>query len=157
MDHVVYVDSKAAELNKILSGKKTMIIRGAAGRKMPYGRVFANDILYLIENDGSLMVKARATVLSVINSRKMTKEESIQLVNQYADQLQLTNTQFKRWAGKQYLVLIKINDVEELIPFSIDKSTFSNMDDWLPVGNIKRYLIRLLFHNALAILKLPRV
>lgn len=40
MDHVVYLDAKEKELNKLLSGQKTMIIRGAAGRKMPYGRVF---------------------------------------------------------------------------------------------------------------------
>ena len=39
MDHVVYVDTKAKELEKLLEGTKRMLIRGAAGRKMPYGRV----------------------------------------------------------------------------------------------------------------------
>ncbi len=32
MDYVVYLDAKAGELDNLLSGKKTMIIRGAAGR-----------------------------------------------------------------------------------------------------------------------------
>ena len=57
MDHVVYLDTKAKELDKIGSGDKTMIIRGATGRKMPYGRVNAGDVLYLIENDGILFNK----------------------------------------------------------------------------------------------------
>jgi hypothetical protein len=35
MDHVVYLDHKANEFEKLLNGQKTMIIRGAAGRKMP--------------------------------------------------------------------------------------------------------------------------
>ena len=35
MDHVVYLDAKAKELENLLSGKKTMVIRGAAGRKLP--------------------------------------------------------------------------------------------------------------------------
>jgi hypothetical protein len=58
MDHVVYVDAKADELNKLLEGSKSMIIRGAAGRKMPYGRVDRDDRLFLIENDGSGLIKA---------------------------------------------------------------------------------------------------
>ncbi len=33
MDHVVYLDAKADELRKLINGEKTMIIRGAAGRK----------------------------------------------------------------------------------------------------------------------------
>ena len=39
MDHVVYVDAKAKEMEILLSGKKTMIIRGATGRKLPYSRL----------------------------------------------------------------------------------------------------------------------
>jgi hypothetical protein len=46
MDHVVYVDAKAKELEELIAGTKTMIIRGATGRKLPYGRVNMGDILY---------------------------------------------------------------------------------------------------------------
>ena len=38
MDHVVYLDAKEKELDKLLSGEKSMIIRGAAGRKLPQDR-----------------------------------------------------------------------------------------------------------------------
>jgi len=138
MDHVVYVDAKSNELSEILKGKKAMIIRGAAGRKMPYGRVSKNDILYLIENDGSGLVKAQTKVLSVFNSEKMTKEESNLLVKEHQDKLQLTSSQNKRWAGKRYLVLIEVGETEEVEPFMIDKSDYGNMDDWLPVGNIEK-------------------
>ncbi len=138
MDHVVYVDAKAGELSEILAGNKKMIIRGAAGRKMPYGRVHSNDVLYLIKNDGRGLVKAKAKVLSVLNSEKMTKDESTSLVEKYQGQLQLASAQFKRWAGKRYLVLIEIGDVEKLEPFGVDKSEYGNMDDWLPVGNIEK-------------------
>ena len=141
MDHVVYVDAKADELSKIRDGQKTMIIRGATGRKLPYGRVNANDILYLIENDGSGLVRAKVIVKSVLNSEKMTKDESISLVEQNQDQLQLTSKQFKRWGGKRYLVLIEIEEVEELEPFRVDRSDYGNMDDWLPVGDIKEVTV----------------
>lgn len=137
MDHVVYLDASAKELESLLAGKKTMIIRGAAGRKLPYGRVGIGDCLYLLNNNAEGIVKARATVASVFNSEAMPDEESVKLVSDHQGQLQLTEKQVKRWAGKRYMVLIGVDQVEEIAPFRIDKSNYGNMDDWLPVGNIK--------------------
>ena len=136
MDHVAYLDAKAKELQKLLQEGKSMIIRGATGRKMPYGRVEPGDRLYFIENDGSGLVKAKAEVVSVLNSEKLSIEESEALVESNQAQLQLTPKQFKRWAGKRYLVLIEVGQVEECAPFPIDRSDYGNTDDWLPVGSI---------------------
>lgn len=49
MVHLVYCDNKSKELSKILDGSKKMIIRGAAGRKIPHSRVFKEEILYFME------------------------------------------------------------------------------------------------------------
>ena len=75
MDHIVYLDSKAKEMENLLSGKKTMIIRGATGRKLPYGRVNIGDILYFINNNAEGVVKSMGVVDYVLNSEKMNKEE----------------------------------------------------------------------------------
>ena len=138
MDHVVYVDTRAKELEKLLAGTKSMIIRGATGRKLPYGRVNESDVLYFIRNNGEGFVSAQATVQSVFNSEKMDKDVSIQLVEDNQEKLQLDDKQFKKWAGKRYLVLINIHHVEALKPFQIDRSSYGNMDDWLPVEDINR-------------------
>ena len=60
MDHVVYLDANAKELEILLSTKKTMIIRGATGRKLPYGRVNQDDVLYFINNNAEGLVRASA-------------------------------------------------------------------------------------------------
>lgn len=70
MDHVVYVEAKAKEMEKLIDGSKTMLIRGAAGRKLPYGRVNSSDVLYFINNNAEGVVKAKARVKSVFNSEK---------------------------------------------------------------------------------------
>ena len=137
MDHVVYLDATAKEMETLLSGQKTMIIRGAAGRKLPYGRVSSGDELYFINNNAEGVVKAKAKVKRVINSDKMSKEESVTFVEGHQDKLQLTAKQFKRWAGKRYIVLIEVEEIEQLPPFPIDKSEYGNMDDWLPVEDIE--------------------
>lgn len=137
MDHVVYLDAKSNELEKLLDGSKTMIIRGATGRKLPYGRVNKGDVLYFINNNAEGMVRAKAVVSSVFNSEKMAKEESVKLVEENQKKLQLTDKQFQKWGGKRYLVLIEVEGIEEIDDFSIDKSNFGNMDDWLPVEDIE--------------------
>lgn len=138
MDHVVYLDTKAKELDLLLSNKKSMIIRGATGRKLPYGRVNVGDILYFINNNAEGVVKAKARVISVYNSEKMTTEESVSLINNNQDKLQLTDKQFQKWARKRYIVLIEIEKAQSVKPFAINKIEYGNMDDWLPVEEIDR-------------------
>jgi hypothetical protein len=137
MDHVVYVDAKARELEKLLAGEKTMIVRGATGRKLPHGRVQPDDRLFFIENKGGGLVRASAIVSDVFNSEKLAEGQSIDLVTSNQPKLNLTPEQVKRWAGKRYLVLIGVKDIHILTPFAIDRSQYGNMDDWLPVGDIK--------------------
>ena len=136
MDHVVYVDAKLKEMDKLISGEKKMVIRGAAGRKLPHGRVNPGDILYFVNNNGEGEVKAWGVVKKVFNSDKMSEEESISLVEGNQEKLKLADKEFKRWAGKRYIVLIEVEKVGSINPFEIDKSQFGNMDDWLPVGEI---------------------
>ncbi|MBK7093845.1 MAG: hypothetical protein IPH57_01780 [Saprospiraceae bacterium] len=136
MDHVVYLDAKSKELMKITQGTKSMILRGAQGRKLPYGRVFEGDILYFTNNDGSGIIHSKAEVKSVINSEKLTVEESYELIEKNKEQLQTDKSILNRFGGKRYLVLISIKNFEMIENFTFDRSQFSNMDDWLLVEKI---------------------
>jgi hypothetical protein len=138
MDHVVYVDTKARELEKLLTGEKTMIVRGATGRKLPYGRVQPDDELFFIQNKGDGLVQARARLSESFNSEKLTEEGSAALLQDNQSKLNLTAEQIKRWSGKRYLVLIEVKNVKPLEPFAIDRSEYGNMDDWLPVEKIEK-------------------
>jgi len=64
-------------------------------------------------------------------------EESVTLIKKNQDKLQLSDSQFKKWAGKRYIVLIGLKKIEEVKSFAIDKSNYGNMDDWLPVEKIE--------------------
>lgn len=138
MDHVVYCDTKAKVLEKIVAGTKKMIIRGAAGRKLPYGRVSEGESLYFIQNNGEGLIKAKAVVKSVFDSPKMTTEESRKVVSENQDKLNLTSAQIKRWAGKRYLCLVEISDVKTIEPLKLDRQ--GNMDDWITVEKIESVL-----------------
>ena len=111
MDHVVYLDAAAKELENLLSGHQTMVVRGAAGRKMPYGRVHAGDRLYFLNNNAEGLIRASATVSNVLNEA-LTGTVSQALLQKNQTALNLTIKQLSRWGGKRYLVLIEVCDVE---------------------------------------------
>lgn len=142
MDHVVYLDYKAKELHNMTLGKKSMLIRGAMGRKIPYQRAAIGDLLYFVENKGDLLIKAKAKISEIYFSDKLSREESFKLIDKHQADLMLNTALKKRFAGKRYLTLITFVDFKLLDhPFEIEKSLYSNMDDWLLVNRIENVMI----------------
>jgi len=134
MDHIAYCDKKAKELDLLLSNKKTMLVRGAAGRKLPYGRVNIGECVYLLENDGSGLIQAKGEICGVFNSEKLSEDQSIKLLDENMEKLQLSKDQKKRWCGKKYLCFIELQNVVTIIPFTFRRS--NNMDDWITLNSI---------------------
>ena len=133
MVHLVYCDNKEKVLEKILYGSKKMIIRGAAGRKIPHSRVFANEELYFIEK-GSGLITAKAIVKDVQNFVKLSESEISDKIEENNLKLNLSNKQKERW-HKKCLCLIEFEKLEEISPMKLDHQT--NMDDWLILDKIE--------------------
>lgn len=141
MDHIVYLDFKSNELENLLNGTKDIILRGATGRKLPYGRCEVGDVLYFVNNNGEGLVKVKAIIENVEFTDKLTQEESEAKVDSILDRVKLHDKALKRFRGKRYLSIIEVKDVSEVEPFEFDKTDYSNMDDWLPVEDIKKVKI----------------
>lgn len=136
MEHLVYTDAKSKVLEKLLSGEKTLIVRGAAGRKLPHSRVNEGERLYFTQNNGKMLIEATAVVKSAFHSEKMTPEESEALLKEKQDQLQLSDAQKKRWYGKKFLCLVEVEQVNPVAPEFFYRE--KNMDDWLIAEDIKQ-------------------
>lgn len=89
MVHFVYCDDKENVLEKIIDGEKTMVIRGAAGRKIPHSRVFEGQKLYFMKK-GTKKISASAIVSSVQNYVKLTEEEITKSLEGNQDKLNLS-------------------------------------------------------------------
>lgn len=137
MVHLVYCDDKAKVLERILAGEKTMVVRGAAGRKIPHSRVFAGETLYFMKK-GSKKISAKATVKDVQNFLKLADEEIYKVLEENQDKLQLTEPQKERWHRK-CLCLVAFEDVTEIEPMEFDHQ--GNMDDWLIIEKIEDVVV----------------
>ncbi|MGI6685843.1 MAG: hypothetical protein ACOX47_10315 [Bacillota bacterium] len=142
MVHLVYCDNTGKkgerELDKILSGAKTMVVRGAAGRKIPHSRVFEGETLYFMEK-GTAEIAALAKVKSVQNHVKLTEDEIIKTLSDNQSKLHLTEKQKERW-HKKCLCLVEFKDVETINPpLAFDHQ--GNMDDWLIIEKIEDVVV----------------
>ncbi|HBG3257551.1 hypothetical protein [Clostridioides difficile] len=141
MVHLVYCDNAGKKgekvLDKILSGTKTMVIRGAAGRKIPHSRVFEDELLYFMEK-GTAKISAKATVKKVENYVKLTEDEISKILNENQPKLNLSEKQKVRW-HKKCLCLVEFENVEEITPLDFDHQ--GNMDDWLIVEKIEDVVV----------------
>ncbi len=135
MVHVVYCDDKEKVLEKILDGTKTMVVRGAAGRKIPHSRVFGGETLYFMKK-GSAKILAKATVESVQNLVKLTDDEITSALAE--PHLALSEKQKTRW-HKKCLCLVGFKDVQPIGPLDFDHQ--GNMDDWLIIEKIEDVLV----------------
>ena len=140
MVHLVYCDNAGKKgvrvLDKIIAGTKTMVVRGAAGRKIPHSRVFEGERLYFIEK-GSASITATAIVKSVQNYVKLSEEEITRILSENSGKLNLSDKQMVRW-HKKCLCLVEFENVEEITPIAFEHQ--SNMDDWLILKRIEDVL-----------------
>lgn len=137
MVHLVYCDDKEEVLEKILSGEKTMIVRGAAGRKIPHSRVFEDETLYFMKK-GTGKISAMATVNLVQNFVKLTDSEISETLNNNQNKLALSDKQKIRW-HKKCLCLVEFCNVKEITPLDFDHQ--KNMDDWLIIKKIEDVVV----------------
>lgn len=124
-------------LDKILAGTKTMIVRGAAGRKIPHSRVFAGEPLYFMEK-GSAEITAAAVVKEVQNFVKLSDEEITNTLADYQSKLNLSDRQKVRW-HKKCLCLVEFENVQKISPLAFEHQ--GNMDDWLILEKIEDVIV----------------
>mgnify|MGYP000759190826 CR=1 FL=1 len=141
MVHLVYCDNTGKKgekvLDKILDGKKTMVVRGAAGRKIPHSRVFVGERLYFMEK-GTSLITATAIVKNVQNYVKLGDSEISKILEDNQEKLSLSDKQKVRW-HKKCLCLVEFENVEKISPLNFEHQ--GNMDDWLIIEKIEDVLV----------------
>jgi len=137
MVHLVYCDDKEKVLEKILEGSKTMVIRAAAGRKIPHSRVHEGEVLYFMKK-GSAKISATAIVSGVQNYVNLSDVGIDAVFQENQPQLNLSKKQQERWR-KKCMCLVAFNQVKAIEPLDFDHQ--GNMDDWLILEKIEDVVV----------------
>jgi len=118
MDHLIFLEEAWKEIEELISGIKTMIILGSDETKVPHRIIIEDDVVYFAYNSGKDEIRARGVVDYVSYSHRLSTEESYETIIRNQERLMLPDDLFYKWAGKKYLVLIGLKNVEAVGPFA---------------------------------------
>ncbi|HOX29647.1 MAG TPA: hypothetical protein P5080_00570 [Candidatus Paceibacterota bacterium] len=134
MDHAVSVDLKSNELERLLNGKTTAIIRGASGRMLPCDKVFPGEYVYFVRDLGEQVAVARGLVK---DCRRFSGKDqnSVNLVRSNMKKMGFTDQEAGAWSKRKHILLVELDKVSRIGPFAVD---FFNRKNWLAVEYINK-------------------
>lgn len=138
MDHLVYISSEAKELDRLLDGHKTIIVRATDEEKLPFGRITDGDTLYFMTTGRPGVVQARGEVKNVLFRNNLSREECTELLNRFLMEMMLTEDQLSDCDGCSCVILVRVVNIEKTGPFSIEDSIAEDMEDWYIIEDIKK-------------------
>jgi ASC-1-like (ASCH) protein len=139
--HIAILSKKWKLLEKIISGKKTIESRWYVNRVSPWNKINRGDTVYF--KDSGEPVTCKASVSKVLQFENITKEKIIEILKAYGNKIGLKVPANKDelpsfYNKKRYCILIFLENIKTIEPFSIDKTGFGINSAWLIVDNIDK-------------------
>ncbi len=145
MEHVAILRKSSRLLELIISGKKTIESRWYESRYAPWNRIQACERIYF-KNSGEF-VNVAAQVATVLQFTDLNEQRIKDILKKYGKQIGIASHKsdsfFQKIKNKKYCILIFLEKVTKIEPFSIDKTGFGMMAAWLcveDIGKIRRVL-----------------
>jgi hypothetical protein len=115
MNHLVPLDARAGELEKILSGVKTMLIQEFDPTQTPAHPVNPGDTLYFLREPDDRAVRVKSTVIRVQSVRGTLERDPLsRILKEMQPRLQLTEDQYNFWSEKQQILLVEFESAQKI-------------------------------------------
>jgi hypothetical protein len=142
MNHLVYLDARAGELEKILSGVKTMLVKEFDPAQTSALSVNPGDSLYFLRDQDDCAVRVKASVVRVLNLSKAFEEDPLHALKEMQPRLQLTEEQFNFWFGKDDMQLIEFESAHKISVIQVASRKTTGPVDWIAFEAISQILQR---------------
>lgn len=131
MNHLVFLDRRAGELEKILSGTKSMLVK-EFDPAHPAGQVVSpGDSLYFLKNVDDCAVRVKATVVRVLPFINGLGEDLSSVLKEMQPRLQLTEDQYNYWSAKKQVLLVEFDSARKAGVIQISPDKITDRSDWM--------------------------
>jgi len=137
MNHLVLLDAQAGELESILSGVKTMLVREFDPAQATAHPVTPGDSLYLLRNRHDCAVRVRATVARVLLLTGTTPEDLSHTLKEMQPRLQLTEDQYNHWSAKRQVLLVEFESAHKVDVIHVAPNRIPDPSDWVAFGELR--------------------
>ncbi len=131
MNYLVFLDAQAGELEKILSGTKSMLVKEFDPARATGQPVCPGDSLYFLRSKESAL-RVKATVVRVRFYTNHMGEDLSHILKEMQPRLQLTEDQYNYWSAKQQALLIEFGSATKIGPVRVALNQSADRSDWIP-------------------------
>jgi hypothetical protein len=134
MNHLVFLDTRARELERILSGVKTMLIKELDPAQTTAHPVSPGDSLYFLRDDNECAVRVKATAVRVLHFANSLDQDLSHTLKELQPRLQLTEDQYNFWSEKQQVLLVEFGSAQKIGVIHVAPDKIPDQSDWIAFG-----------------------
>ena len=131
MNHLVFLDTRAGELEKILSGMKTMLIKEFDPAQTTAHPVRPGDSLYFLRDNNERALRVKATIVRVLFFTNSLDQDLSQPLKELQPRLQLTEDQYNYWSAKRQVLLVEFGSAHKIGVIQVAAYKITDRSDWI--------------------------
>ena len=131
MNYLVFLDPHAGELEKILSGVKSMVLKEFDPLHQAAHPVETGDSLYFLRDNHEYSLRVKATVVRVLPLTSSTEEGLSHALKEQQPRLQLTEAQYNTWAVKKQAQLVEFTSAHKIDVIQVAAHKVSDRAGWI--------------------------
>ena len=132
MNYLVFLDTQAGELEKILSGVKTMIVKGFDPAHSIAHPVNPGDSLYFLRHKDDYALRVKAIVVRVLVMTNRLNEDLSHTLKEMQPRLQLSEGQYNYWSTKREALLVEFGSAQKIDVMRVAPDKSTDRSDWIP-------------------------
>jgi hypothetical protein len=140
MNHLIFLDTCAGELEKILSGVKSMLVKEFDPAKSTVQPVSPGDTLYFLRGKNECALRVKATVVRILFVTRSVKEDLSHILKEMQPRLQLTEDQYNHWSTLEQVQLVEFDRAQKMDPIQIAAYKVADRSDWIPFEEFSRIM-----------------
>ena len=131
MNHLVFLDVCAGELEKILSGLKTMLVKEFDPAQTAAHPINPGDSLYFLRDKNDCTLRVKATVVRVLSFTNDYSDDLSQALKAMQPRLQLTEDQYNTWSARQQVLLVEFGSAHKIDVIHVAPNKTTDRSDWI--------------------------
>lgn len=138
MNYLVLLDAQAGELEKILSGTKSMLVKDFDPAQTSGRLIMPGDSLYFLRNKEEQALRVKATVVRVLSLSSHVENDVSHILKEMQPGLQLTEGQFNHWSAKDRVLLVEFCSAHKIGPVRVPARAIADKPDWIAFEDINQ-------------------
>lgn len=132
MNYLVFLDTRAGELEKILSGVKCMLVKEFNPARSSRQPVSPGDTLYFLKDKDDCSLRVKASVVRVFTVINAPDEHLTHTLKEFQPRLQLTEDQYNYWSAKEQVQLVEFESSQKIDVILVAPTKITDRSDWFP-------------------------